>query len=117
MNWSDKIAGENGKSAFDIAKDGGFEGTEEEWLKSLKGTNGGNPPNVDYIILELPPEVSIFFNNSSISSLVYILDGLETTDAPNNKALPDIASEKISFISLSDWNWISDSICLFPSES
>jgi len=30
LNWSDKIAGENGKSAFDIAKDGGFEGTEEE---------------------------------------------------------------------------------------
>ena len=48
LNWSDKIAGETGKSAFDIAKDGGFEGTEEEWLKSLKGTNGGNPSNVDY---------------------------------------------------------------------
>jgi len=45
LNWSDKI---DGKSAYEIAKDHNFEGTEEEWLKSLKGTNGGNPPNVDY---------------------------------------------------------------------
>jgi len=37
LNWSDKI---DGKSAYEIAKEDGFEGTEEEWLKSLKGTNG-----------------------------------------------------------------------------
>jgi len=36
LNWSDKI---DGKSAYDIAKDSGFEGTEEEWLKSLNGVN------------------------------------------------------------------------------
>lgn len=29
-----------GKSAYEIAVDNGFEGTEEEWLASLKGTNG-----------------------------------------------------------------------------
>ena len=29
--------GVDGKSAFDIAKEKGFEGTEEEWLESLKG--------------------------------------------------------------------------------
>ena len=34
--------GEDGKSAYEIAKDNGFVGTEEEWLESLKG-DGGNP--------------------------------------------------------------------------
>ena len=29
-----------GKSAYDIAVDNGFEGTEEEWLESLKGATG-----------------------------------------------------------------------------
>lgn len=29
--------GEDGKSAYEIAKDNGFEGTEQEWLESLKG--------------------------------------------------------------------------------
>lgn len=32
--------GATGKSAYDIAKENGFEGTEEEWLASLKGANG-----------------------------------------------------------------------------
>ena len=45
LNWSDKI---DGKSAYDIAKDSGFEGSEEEWLKSLKGTNGGFSNSIDY---------------------------------------------------------------------
>jgi len=40
LNWSDNIAGKDGKSAYEVAKDIGFEGTEEEWLKSLKGTDG-----------------------------------------------------------------------------
>lgn len=33
-------AGSNGKSAYEIAKENGFEGTEAEWLESLKGTGG-----------------------------------------------------------------------------
>lgn len=37
--------GANGKSAYEIAVDNGFEGTEQEWLNSLKGAKGdkGNP--------------------------------------------------------------------------
>lgn len=31
---------EPGKSAYDIAVDNGFEGTEQEWLESLKGDTG-----------------------------------------------------------------------------
>lgn len=34
------VAGEDGKSAYEIAVEHGFEGTEEEWLESLKGEPG-----------------------------------------------------------------------------
>lgn len=34
--------GADGKSAYEIAVDNGFEGTETEWLESLKGANGNN---------------------------------------------------------------------------
>ena len=33
-------AGTNGKSAYELAKDNGFTGTEAEWLASLKGADG-----------------------------------------------------------------------------
>ncbi len=38
-------AGKDGKSAYQIAVDGGFEGTETEWLASLRGDKGekGDP--------------------------------------------------------------------------
>lgn len=32
--------GKDGKSAYEIAKENGYEGTKEEWLKSLKGERG-----------------------------------------------------------------------------
>lgn len=32
--------GNNGKSAYEIAVENGYEGTEEEWLESLNGTDG-----------------------------------------------------------------------------
>ncbi len=32
--------GADGKSAYEIAVDNGFDGTEEEWLESLKGADG-----------------------------------------------------------------------------
>lgn len=34
------VPGEDGKSAYQIALDNGFVGTEEEWLESLRGTDG-----------------------------------------------------------------------------
>ncbi|MCH5157519.1 MAG: collagen-like protein [Clostridiales bacterium] len=37
--------GNNGKSAYDIAVENGFEGTVEEWLESLKGADGTNGTN------------------------------------------------------------------------
>lgn len=35
-------SGSNGKSAYELAVENGFVGTLEEWLESLKGTNGSN---------------------------------------------------------------------------
>ena len=43
QEWLDSVrgaAGEDGKSAYEIAVENGFEGTEEEWLASLKGQDG-----------------------------------------------------------------------------
>lgn len=37
-------AGEPGKSAYEIAVEHGFEGSEEEWLASLKGEKGDRGP-------------------------------------------------------------------------
>ena len=34
------LKGEDGKSAYEIAKEQGFEGSEEEWLESLRGPQG-----------------------------------------------------------------------------
>lgn len=36
----DGTNGQNGLSAYEIAKNGGFIGTKEDWLKSLKGADG-----------------------------------------------------------------------------
>lgn len=42
--------GNPGKSAYQVAVDNGFVGTEEEWLASLKGAKGD--PGDDYILTE-----------------------------------------------------------------
>lgn len=52
LNGADGINGTNGndgKSAYQIAVDNGFEGTEQEWIESLKGQNGSNgaSPTID----------------------------------------------------------------------
>lgn len=39
----DEGRGPEGKSAYQVAVDNGFEGTEEEWLESLKGEDGKTP--------------------------------------------------------------------------
>lgn len=38
----EKIDNNKGKSAYEVAVDNGYSGTESEWLLSLKGTNGTN---------------------------------------------------------------------------
>jgi uncharacterized protein (TIGR02145 family) len=41
------VAGANGLSAYEIAKAAGFNGSEEEWIESLKGEPGADGRNVD----------------------------------------------------------------------
>lgn len=41
--FSNSVSGKNGKSAYEIAVSLGFEGTEAEWIESLKGTDGQTP--------------------------------------------------------------------------
>ncbi len=44
---------QNGKSAYEIAVENGFEGSEEEWLGSLKGAKGDKGENgSDYILTD-----------------------------------------------------------------
>lgn len=43
------IEASQGKSAYEIALDNGFEGTEKEWLESLKGADGVGEENVKNI--------------------------------------------------------------------
>lgn len=37
MEGAGAIKGDRGKSAYEVAQDNGFEGTENEWLISLQG--------------------------------------------------------------------------------
>lgn len=39
--WLVSLVGASGKSAYDLAREKGFIGTQEEWLRSLIGTPGG----------------------------------------------------------------------------
>ena len=39
-DWLKTLKGELGDSAYEVAVENGFEGTEEEWLASLKGEKG-----------------------------------------------------------------------------
>lgn len=46
---TDYFDGADGKSAYQLAVDGGYSGTEEEWLNSLRGEDGYTPiKGVDY---------------------------------------------------------------------
>lgn len=56
-----KFDGKDGKSAYQIAVDNGFEGTEEEWLDSLDGGGSVDPKEIKQIVddylAENPPEI------------------------------------------------------------
>ncbi len=45
VEWLRSLAGQNGKSAYEIAKDNGYSGTELEWLASLVGEKGQSGSN------------------------------------------------------------------------
>jgi hypothetical protein len=56
------VLGKDGKSAYEVALSNGFVGTEEEWLKSLKGESGvyvgaGDMPEDCNVQIDLEGEV------------------------------------------------------------
>ena len=58
--------GESGKSAYEIARDHGFSGSEEAWLESLKGEKGATGAAADPSVI------------SNIQSRLSALEGLES---------------------------------------
>lgn len=45
FDGKDGAAGQDGKSAYEVALDNGFEGSEAEWLESLHGADGQKGDN------------------------------------------------------------------------
>ena len=61
-----KVAGTlTGKSAYQIAVDNGFEGTEQEWLESLKSvlTAQDKSDIADIVLSELPTTEGVLYGN------------------------------------------------------
>ncbi len=53
MQKTSILHGEDGKSAYQIAVDNGFEGTEQEWLASLHGEDGAPFTYADFTAEQL----------------------------------------------------------------
>ena len=57
--------GANGKSAYDIAKENGFEGTVEEWLESLRGPKGEDGASGATPKIEIGPDGKWYINDEN----------------------------------------------------
>lgn len=64
-----------GKSAYEIAVEQGFKGTEQEWLDSLKGTTPSIGDNGNWFIGDVDtgvlaePDLSGYFNAANLIAL------------------------------------------------
>ncbi len=75
------MGGKDGKSAYEIAVDNGFTGTEVEWLESLKSTVGkdDNSVNGDIIINNEGAFDAAYASNSGLMSAVSIYSFFKQT--------------------------------------
>lgn len=105
----DGTNGQNGLSAYEIAKNGGFIGTEEDWLKSLKGEQGEKGQNgadgktpakgVDYFTAEDKSEFTTEVTESLKPELAKKQDNLvsgENIKTINGESLLGSGNIKIS---------------------
>lgn len=77
----------NGKSAYEVAVDNGFEGTEEEWLESLKG-KGISPALGNIAQINITGQLTTDYNvivDFNGSRLRRVKDPVEETDGVNKR--------------------------------
>ena len=120
---NDLVKKSEGLSAYEIAKKDGYQGTEEEWLASLKGDKGDTPPNpfkgwfpdfptlkstftaspgdYAYVHDDSPATTtSIYIYSSLASSDMYWADSGENVDTSNISTFE--SGEQISQVSIID---------------
>lgn len=72
-------SGSDGKSAYEIAVDNGFEGSEQEWLNSLKGPQGpaGNDGSDGKDGNQGPPgqDAEPQFTEEQVTAILALLEG------------------------------------------
>lgn len=72
---SNIISGKDGKSAYDIAVENGFEGSEKEWLDSLKGQSPHIGDNGHWYVGTLDtgviasPDLSGYYSEANLIAL------------------------------------------------
>lgn len=90
-------SGENGKSAYEIAVENGFEGTEAEWLESLKGEDGADGSNghdgTDGTGITVNDLYEVYLESHPGATMDEFLDAYLDIDYTNNIA--DVANEAI----------------------
>jgi hypothetical protein len=101
------IAGEDGKSAYDIAVEQGFEGSEELWLESLKGQQGesgvymGETEPTDsnikvWIKSSEKDPASVYVKKTQTIADIPLEDNISTTQLKEALQVPDVSGLQTS---------------------
>lgn len=72
--WKDSLI-VNPKSAYDIAVDNGFKGTQKEWLESLRGENISTPIEIDHSEIDEEGNTIVYFTNDTYIKVLRGKDG------------------------------------------
>ena len=114
-------AGNNGKSAYELAVENGFAGTEAEWLDSLKGANGTSSythikyadsmpdENADILLSGTGDYIGIYAGPSVIAPTNYTDYSWYKIKGEN----PEITYDKNGYIIV---DGVKTDVCLYPTE-
>ena len=91
-----KVSGVDGKTAYDLAVDKGYKGTLEEWLESLKGSDGQNGSNGK-------SAYDLAVEKGYTGTLEEWLLSLNGTNGSNGKSAYELAVEKGYKGTLDQW--------------
>ncbi|MBG0839010.1 hypothetical protein [Ectopseudomonas toyotomiensis] len=107
-NWSDPVPfqGPAGESAYQIAVNNGFVGTEAEWLEALagadgtNGTDGADGLSITGATIDVNGHLLLTLSNSTVLDAGYVVgpageDGVDGTDGTNGTDGRGIASMAI----------------------